>query len=336
MDNSFASIRADIKRKIYKPVYLLTGDEDYFIDQLVELIEHNILSEEEKAFNMNIFYGLESKGLDVVSAAKRYPMMANHNVVLVKEAQHLGGKDDLISYLENPTPSTILAIVHKQKKIDKRKNYYKAFKKHAEIFESKKLYENQVPSWIVDEVKNKGLLIEPRESQLLADYLGNNLSTISNELEKISINLKQGEQITSSVIENNVGISKEFNAFELTDALSRRDVLKSNRIAAYFAMNEKLHPIQLTIGTVYRFFTNLLHFHYLKDKSSRNVASNLGISPYFVKDLESASRHYKIKDCVSIISILKSYDLMSKGVNNPSVKGGELTKEMVFQILHCS
>ena len=336
MENNFNSIRSDIKRKIFKPLYLLMGDEDYFIDGIVKLLENEILTEEEKAFNLNIFYGLESKAADVVAAAKRYPMMANHNVVLIKEAQHLSGKDELIPYFENPTQSTILAVIYKQKKVDKRKNFYKACKKHGEIFESKKLYDNQTPSWIVNEVKNMGLIIEPREAQLLSDYLGNNLSNIANELDKISINLKKGETISSAVIENNVGISKEYNAFELTDALSKKDIVKSNRIATFFAMNEKNHPIQLTIGTVYRFFTNLLHFHYLKDKSSRNVASNLGISTYFVKDLEWASKNYRIKDCVKIIRILKSYDLMSKGVNNPSVRGGELTKEMVFKILHCS
>jgi DNA polymerase-3 subunit delta len=328
-------ILKDLKNKVYHPVYFLTGEETYYIDLISDYIEDNVLDEAEKDFNQSVLYGKESDLMTIISEAKRYPMMANHNVVIIKEAQHLSKEiDKLEAYLENPTPTTILVFCYKYKKIDGRKKFGKELKKKAVFLETKKLYDNQVSDWITTYLKKKNYTITPQAALLISEFLGTDLSKVVNELEKLTINVPEGNEITPDTVEKNIGISKDFNNFELNKALSSKDVLKANKIIYHFSKNEKDHPLVVTIGLMYSFFTNILKFHYTKDKSRNNVASILRISPYFVGEYEAAARKYDIKKSVKIIEYLRDYDLKSKGVNNASSSNSELLKELVFKILH--
>ena len=328
-------ILKDLKNKVYHPVYFLTGEETYYIDLIADYIEKNVLEGAEKDFNQSILYGKESDIATIISEAKRYPMMANHNVVIIKEAQHLNTQlDKLEAYLEQPTPTTILVFCYKYKKIDGRKAIGKTLKKKTVYFESKKLYDNQVPEWITAYLKNKRYSITPQAALLIADFLGNDLSKVVNELEKLTINVLEGNEITPDTVEKNIGISKDFNNFELNKALGTKDVLKANKIIYHFSKNERDHPLVVTIGLMYSFFTNILKFHYTKDKSRNNIASVLRVSPFFVGEYEVAARNYPIKKSVKIIEYLRDYDLKSKGVNNASTSNSELLKELVFKILH--
>ncbi len=328
-------IIADLKNKVYHPIYFLSGEEAYYIDLVADYIEDHILDENEREFNQTVLYGKETDMLTVISEAKRYPMMANHNVVIVKEAQHLEKElDKLESYLEQPTPSTILVFCFKYKTLDGRKAVSKKLKKQAVFLESKKLYDNQIPQWIEGFLKNKKYTINPHASALIAEFLGTDLSKVANELNKLIINLPQGSDITPEIVEQNIGISKDFNSFELNKAIGSKNVLKANQIAYHFAKNQKDHPIQMTIGILYNFFTNVLTYHYTNDKSKNNVAAALKINPFFVQEYQVAAQNYPIKKAVKIIEYLREYDLKSKGVNNTSVDGGELLKELVFKIIH--
>jgi len=325
----------DLKNKVYHPVYFLTGDETYYIDLIADYIEVTVLDETEKDFNQTILYGKENDITTIIGAAKRYPMMANHNVVIIKEAQHLATQlDKLESYLENPTPSTLLVLCYKYKKVDGRKAIGKLLKKKAVYFESKKLYDNQVPDWITGYLKSKRYSITPPAALLIADSLGADLGKIVNELEKLIINVPEGNEITPETVEKNIGISKDFNNFELNKAIGTKDVFKANKIIFHFSKNEKDHPLVVTIGLMYSFFSNILKVHYTKDKSKNNLASVLRVSPFFVGEYEVAARNYPIRKSVKIIEYLRDYDLKSKGVNNASTSNSELLKELVFKILH--
>jgi len=335
---TFEQIISDLKKKIYYPVYLLTGEESYYIDRISDFIENNVLTEEEKEFNQSIIYGRDVDVPTIISYAKRFPMMSNYQVVIVKEAQDLDKPkpkmEELVSYVENPLSSTILVLNYKYKKVDKRKKFAKLIAKKGVFFESKKLYDNQVQSWITNYIQNKNLKITPKASALLAEYLGTDLGKIANEVGKLTINLKEGEEINDILIEKNIGISKDYNIFELQKALAQRDIVKANRIANYFAANPKDNPIVKTIIILYNYFSSILLYHRLKDKSRNNVAAKLGINPFFVKDYEIAARNYNIAKVVKIISYLREYDLKSKGVDNISATDGELLKELLFKILH--
>ena len=328
-------ILKDLKNKVYHPVYFLTGEETYYIDVISDFIENNVLDESEKDFNQSILYGKESDIATIIGAAKRYPMMANHNVVIIKEAQHLSREiDQLENYLENPTPTTLLVFCYKYKKVDGRKKFGKTLKKKAVFLETKKLYDNQVPDWITKYLKARNYSITPQAALLIAEFLGADLGKIVNELEKLTINVPEGNEITPDTVETNIGISKDFNNFELNKALGTKDVLKANKIIFHFSKNEKDHPIVVTIGLMYSFFTNILKLHYTKDKSRNNIAAVLRVSPFFVGEYEVAARNYPIKKSVKIIEYLRDYDLKSKGVNNTSTSNSELLKELVFKILH--
>ena len=328
-------ILKDIRNKVYHPVYFLTGDETYYIDLIADYIENNVLDETERDFNQTILYGKESDITTIIAEAKRYPMMANNNVVIIKEAQHLGTQlDKLESYLKNPTPSTLLVFCYKYKKVDGRKAIGKLLKKQAVYFESKKLYDNQVPDWITGYLKKKRYTITPPAAMLIAESLGADLGKIVNELEKLTINVTEGQEITPETVEKNIGISKDFNNFELNKAIGTKDVLKANKIIFHFSKNEKDHPLVVTIGLMYSFFSNILKVHYTKDKSKNNLASVLRVSPFFVGEYEVAARNYPIRKTVKIIEYLRDYDLKSKGVNNASASNSELLKELVFKILH--
>jgi DNA polymerase-3 subunit delta len=337
-----ADIIKDLKNRKYKPVYLLHGDEPYFIDQVSNYIEHHLLPEAEKGFNQTVLYGKDTDIMTVLGASKRYPMMADYQVVLVKEAQEMKWGTDsddkksinpLQAYLENPLPSTILVFCYKYGKFDKRKKTYKAIEKSGLIFESGSLYDSKIPAWVEGYLTEKGYKINQQASLMLAEYLGNDLSKIANELDKLMLNVLAGQEITLKHIHDNIGISKEYNVFELQTALGKKDAFKVNQIINYFEANPKANPIVLVLGNLNTFFTRVLVYHYVKDKSPQNLAREVGVSPYFVKDYEQAARSYPLGKTVQIISYLREYDVKSKGVESNTNHGG-LMKELMFKILH--
>lgn len=329
------TILADLKNKVYHPIYFLCGEEAYYIDVIADYIEEHVLDANEKEFNQTILYGKETDMITVISEAKRYPMMANHNVVIVKEAQNLEKQlDQLEQYLTQPTPTTILVFCYKYKTLDGRKAVSKKIKKEAVVLESKKLYEDKIPDWITNYLRDKEYSITPKACMLMANFLGTNLSKIVNEIDKLIINVPSGTTITPEHIEQNVGISKDFNSFELTKAIGTLDIFKANQIVNYFSKNEKEHPLVMVISLLYGFFTNVLTYHYTPDKSKNNVAAQLKINPYFVSEYTLAAKNYPIKKSVKVIEYLREYDLKSKGVNNSSTSGGDLMKELVFKIMH--
>tara|TARA_R110002051_G_scaffold105783_1_gene178853 strand:+ start:1539 stop:2537 length:999 start_codon:yes stop_codon:yes gene_type:complete len=323
----------DIRAGHIKPIYFLMGDEAYYIDKLAEYIENNILSEEERGFNQMVLYGKDVSIEDIVSNAKRYPMMAEHQVIIVKEAQHLSRTiENLNSYAENPQMSTILVICYKYGKIDKRKKIYKSVQKSGVIFESKKLYENQVSDWIRKVLSGSGYSITPKAAILLVEFLGTDLSKINNELEKLKLVIPKTQEITPEAIEENIGISKDYNNFELKKALGERDVQKATRILNYFAQNPKDNPFVLTITLLNSFFTQLLQYHGMSDHNPKNVASLLGINPYFVKEYQIAAKNYPMKKVSSIIADLRDLDIKGKGVG-ANLSQEDLLKELLVKII---
>jgi DNA polymerase-3 subunit delta len=331
---TFDQIIDKLKNKIYYPVYFLSGEEAYYIDEISDYIEKNVLTETEKEFNQTIIYGRDTTVLSIISAAKRYPMMANYQVVIVKEAQDVQKIEELDKYLENPLQSTLLVINYKYKKIDKRKTFSKLIEKKGVLFESKKLYDNQVPDWINHFAAQKGYRITPKATSMLAEYLGTDLSKIVNEISKLILNIAEKAEINESLVEQNIGISKDFNIFELQNAIGTRNIVKANQIANYFAASPKENPLVKTILMLFSYFTKLLIYHQLTDKSRNGVASALSVSPAFVRDYEIAARNYNPKKLAAIVSLLRDYDLRSKGVNNVSTTEGELLRELLFKILH--
>lgn len=352
----FEKILADLKNKVYHPVYFLMGEEPYFIDAIANYIEKNVLEGAEKEFNQTVLYGGETSILQVISEAKSYPMMSNYRVVIIKEAQNLkgisppppkagkpehgdaaegkGASTPLEAYLNNPQKSTILVFCHKYKTVDMRTGFAKTLSKKAVVMKSEKMYDNKVPAWVEQFIKRKKYSIEPRASQLLTEFLGNDLSKIAMEIEKLMINLPPNTQINEDHIQQYIGISKEYNNFELQAALGRRDALKANRIINYFASNPKDNPLVMTIALLGGYFTKILAYHYLPDKSQNAVASALKVNPFFVKDYIQAAGNYSPGKTMDVISLLRQYDLRSKGFEGNSTDEGELLKEIVFKIIH--
>lgn len=332
---TFESILQDLKNKKYAPVYFLMGDEPYFIDQITDYIAGNVLEESEKAFNQTVLYGKDVDAASVINTAKRFPMMSEYQVVIVKEAQNIKNIDDLQYYVQNPLKSTILVINYKYKKLDKRKKLYKEVEKKGVLFESKKLYEDKVPDWITRYLKIKGLSIQPTAALLLTEFLGAELSKVAMELDKLVLTVPQGEKLITSVhIEENIGISKDYNNIELQNALVKRDHLKAFRIVDHFAHDQKNNPLVVTLGMLYSFFNKIIVYYFLQDKSKMSVASALKINPYFVSDYQQAAKVFPVKKSVEIVSLLREYDLKSKGVGNVSTTPGELLKELVYRILN--
>jgi DNA polymerase-3 subunit delta len=332
--NEIRNIVSDIKNGNIKPIYFLTGEEPYYIDKISDYIEENILDEIDKGFNQQVMYGRDSTIEDIVSAAKRYPMMAERQVIIVKEAQDLSKNiENLVSYAENPQPTTVLVLNYKYKKLDKRKKLHKAIAKTGLIYESKKLYENQVSDWIRRVLSGKKYQIEPKASQMLVEFLGTDLSKISNELDKLMIILPIESIINDKHIEDNIGISKDFNNFELRKAVGEKNILKANRIINYFSENPKNNPTVMTISLLNSYFTQLLLFHGLQDKSKSSVAKALGLNPYFVDEYFLAGRNYPMRKVAQVIAFLRDADVKSKGVGaNQTQK--DILKELLFKILH--
>jgi DNA polymerase-3 subunit delta len=325
----------EIRKGQPRPIYFLMGDETYYIDRIADYISDTVLTEEEKGFNQVVLYGKEISVDDVVSQAKRYPMMAEKQVVIVKEAQHLSRTiDQFASYADNPQPSTVLVLCYKYKKIDKRKKLYKSLSSsNAVLFESKKLYENQVTEWIRKTLKSQGYTISHKASILLVEFLGTDLSRINNELEKLKLVLPKSSQITPDHIEQHIGISKDYNNFELKKAIGEKDVKKATQIINYFTRNPKDNPFVVTVTLLHTFFSQLLQYHGLKDHSPKNVASALRINPYFVGEFQTAARNYPMKRASQIISALRELDLKGKGVGASNMPQGELLKELLARIL---
>ena len=324
----------DIKNGNIKPLYFLMGAEPYYIDKISDFIETNVLTEEEKGFNQMVLYGRDVSIDDIVGNAKRYPMMAERQVVIVKEAQDLSRTiEQLESYAKNPQPTTVLVINFKYKKIDKRKALYKTITKIGVVYESKKLYENQVGEWIRRVLAPKDYSITPKASQMLVEFLGTDLSKINNELEKLQIILPKGSQITPELIEENIGISKDYNNFELRKAVGNKDVVKAHKIANYFGENPRDNPMVVTVALLFNFFSQLLHYHGLNDKSSRSVAAALKINPYFVNEYITAAHNYPMKKVSRVISTLREFDVKSKGVGANAVPQGDLLKELLVRVM---
>jgi DNA polymerase-3 subunit delta len=332
---TFDTILADLRQKKYAPVYLLMGEESFFIDKITDYITNNVLSEADKAFNQTIMYGKDVDAPAVINAVKRFPMMAEHQVIIVKEAQHISNIDDLVYYVEKPLNSTILVLNYKHKSLDKRKKLYKLIQKNGILFESKRLYDDKVPDWITKYLKAKKIEIQPTGALLLTEFLGSDLSKIAMELDKLIITLPQGEKlITPAHIEENIGISKDFNVIELQKALVKKDHLKVYRIVDHFGQNQKSNPFPVTIAFLYGFFNKVLVYYFLKDKSAGNVASKLKINPYFVSEYKRAAAVFPPNKAVPIITYLREYDLKSKGVGALSIPPGELLKELMYKILN--
>ncbi|MBN4082861.1 DNA polymerase III subunit delta [bacterium AH-315-A23] len=329
-----AKIVSDIKNGHIKPVYFLMGEEPYYIDKISEFIENNVLSEEEKGFNQMVLYGRDVAIEEISDNAKRFPMMAERQVVIVKEAQDLSRTiEKLVSYVENPQLSTILVICYKYKTIDKRKKLYKAIQKKGLIYDSKKLYENQVADWIRRVLSGKNYKIDTKAALMLVEFLGNDLSKISNELEKLMIVLPLSSTITPKDIEENIGISKDYNNFELRKAIGERNVVSSNKIINYFSQNQKANPIVVTISLLNSFFTQILIYHSLKDKSKNSVARALKVNPYFVSDYAVAAKNYPMRKVSQVVALLREADVKSKGVG-ANLHSGEILKELLFKIIH--
>jgi len=335
MAASFEEIMSDLKNRIYKPVYFLAGEEPYYIDIITSYIEENVLQEAEKPFNQMIMYGEDTTMASIVETSRRFPMMSNHQVIILKEAQALKKIDDLAYYIEKPLLSTILVLNYKYKTLDKRTKLFKLIDSNAVYFESNRLRDYQVPQWIEKYLMLKGIKTEPNASAMLTEYLGTDLHKIVNELDKLLITLPPGKPvITTDLIEKNIGISKDYNNFELQKAVGERNILKANMIVHYFADNPKDNPINLTIASIFSYFSKLLTYHYLTDKSKNNVASVLKINPFFVRDYEISAEKYNVKKTVQIIALLRTYDMKSKGYGDLSSTPGDLLKELVYKILH--
>jgi DNA polymerase III subunit delta len=355
MPKEVDQILLDIKRRLFKPIYFLCGEEPYYIDLISDQLEKSVLDESEREFNQTVVYGKDTDLATILSLAKQFPMMSEYQVVIVKEAQNIkelnksadvDDDDDrkpantsnagaqFQHYVQNPQSSTILVFCYKYKKLDKRSALTKAIQKNAVYMEFSRMYDNQVPDWISSYVKEKKYVIGPKATFLMSEFLGNDLSKIVNEIAKLTINLSQGSEITAEMVQDNIGISKDYNVFELQDALAKKDILKANRIINYFASNEKDHPPVMVLGLLYNYFSKLLRYQFLGDKSKSSAAQALGINPFFVEGYARAATNYNTAKLKNIFSYLKEYDLKTKGVDNSSVSGGELMKELVFKILH--
>ena len=332
--NDVNNIVSEISKGNIKPIYFLMGEEPYYIDKISEFIEGNILDEAEKGFNQSVLYGRDVTVEEIIGAAKRYPMMAERQVIIIKEAQDLSRTiEKLTAYATNPQMSTVLVINYKFKKLDKRKALYKAIHKIGLVYESKRLYENQVADWIRRVLSGKKYQIEPKAAHMLVDFLGTDLSKINNELQKLITILPNNTIITPKDIEENIGISKDFNNFELRKAVGERNVAKANQIIEYFSQNPKSNPLVMTISLLNSFFTQLLVYHGLKNKSRDHAANALGIRAFFVKDYVTAANNYPMRKVSQIISLLRDADLKSKGVG-ASLTQRDILKELLFKILH--
>jgi DNA polymerase-3 subunit delta len=325
----------DIRKKTYFPVYFLMGEEPYYIDVISDYMQENILDEMSREFDQTILYGKDTEMSTIINAAKRYPMMAPCRLILVKEAQQIKDWDDLNYYLQKPLQSTILVFCYKYGTPDKRKAWLKEIGKIGVVFESPKIRDYEIPAWIKSYAKSKNIAIDEKAIAMLTEFLGTDLSKIANEIDKLLITKsEQQKSITPELVEKNIGISKDYNVFELQSALINRDILRANRIVRYFADNKKANPLVMVLSQLFNFFSSLMLFHYMPDKSAAFVASELRINPYFVRDYQKAAQSFNAWKTMNIISYIRETDARSKGVDNLNADEGDLLKELVYKILH--
>lgn len=329
-------IISEIKSRKLRPIYLLHGEEAYAIDLISDCIEKQVLDDAQKGFDQTVLYGKDTDFTAIVSAARRYPMMSDYQVIIVKEAQNLKWKEDdlLVAYLENPMKSTVLVLAYKHGKFDKRRKVYKVAEKAGVVLESPKLYDDKVAPWANTYVVDRGWRIHPQAAAMMAEYLGTDLSKVANELEKLMLNVPKGQEITVNDIERNIGISKDFNVFELTTALAKRDAARVFRIVDYFGANPRTNPMPVILGAMGGYFTKVLKYHYLADRSPQAVARELGVHPFFTREYDVAARTYSRRKTFDIIAHLRECDLKSKGLNAVNVEQGDLLKELVYKILY--
>lgn len=335
-ETTYEEIARNLKNKIYSPVYFLMGEEDYYIDRISDYIMDTVLTETEKEFNLTLLYGSDTDIVSIINAARRYPMMSKYQVVIVREAQNLKNLDELIHYLQKPMSSTILVMCYKHGTLDRRKKITAELEKAGVLFESKKLKDTQLPGFISSYLKRKQVEIEPKASEMMAEFVGTDLNRMAGELEKLIITLPAGQKrITAEQIERNIGISKDYNNFELRNALIEKDVFKANQIVKYFEDNPKNNPLQVTLAVLFNFFSNLMLAYYAPDKSDQGIASQLGLrSPWQAKDYMAGMRKYTGVKVMQIIGAIRTCDAKSKSIDNPSTPDGELLRELVYFILH--
>jgi DNA polymerase III subunit delta len=334
---TFQKIISDLQAKKYASIYFLMGEESYYIDLISDYIENNVLNEMEKEFNQHVMYGKDVDMGTVINVAKRFPMMAPLQVVIIKEAQNISDIEKLEYYLQKPLNSTILVICYKYKTLDKRKKIYKMLSESGVVFNSEKLRDYQISDWIGKYCQSQKISISPKSAQMLAEFLGTDLSKIVNEIEKLQLVMPKGSnEINPALIEEYIGISKDFNAFELQEAIAARDVLKANRIVNYFNANQKTYPIQMVLVPIFNFFANLLVYHYnRKNNNDTELARIMGIIPFFLKQYSQAARNYNAWKCMETITMIRTYDAKSKGFESSSTTtGGDLLKELVYKIMH--
>ena len=333
---TYEGIARDLKNRIYKPVYYLMGEESYYIDRISDYIAQTVLTEEEKEFNQTILYGSEVDVATIINTAKRYPMMSEYQVVIVKEAQNVKKIEELSYYMQKPLTSTILVVCHKHGVLDRRKKLAAEVEKIGVLFESKKIKDSQLPGFISSYLKRRQVDIEPKASEMMAEFVGADLNRMAGELEKLIITLPQGvRRITPEQIERNIGVSKDYNNFELRSALVARDILKANKIIKYFEENPKTNPIQATLSLLFGFFSNLMLAYYAPDKTEQGIANQLSLKQSWqAREYMMAMRVYSGVKCMQIIGEIRYCDARSKGVDNPSVNDGDLLRELVYKILH--
>ena len=333
---SAEKIISDWKKKVYKPVYWLEGEEDFFIDMVMDYAEHNILPESEASFNLTVFYGKDANWADIVNACCRYPMFAERQVVLLKEAQQMRDIDRLESYIEKPLASTIFVVSYKEKKVDGRSRLAKLLKEKGVLLSTKKMYDNQLPEWTSELVQSKGYTISQKALHLLVDHIGNDLKRIDNEITKLLLNLGMRKNITDDDIEKYVGISKEYNPFELQDALAKKDILKAVRIIQYFEANPKAGPIQLILPTLYNLFSKTYMIFGQSSKDEKLIATNIGVNPYFVKDYMATAKNYGFEGVENALLLLHAYNLKSVGINDIGNSDASLMKELVVKVMNAN
>ena len=333
---TYEEIVRNLKNEVYSPIYFLMGEEDYYIDRISDYLVNHTLTETEKEFNLTVLYGADTDIATVINAAKRYPMISKYQVVVVKEAQHLRNIEDLTYYLQKPLASTILVFCYKHGALDRRKKVTAEIEKAGVLFESKKLKEAQLPGFISSYLKRKQVEIEPKASEMMAEFVGADLNRMAGELEKLIITLPAGQKrITPELIERNIGISKDYNNFELRNALIAKDVLKANQIVKYFEENPKNNPLQVTLAVLFNFFANLMLAYYAPEKTDQGIAAQLGLrSPWQSKDYMIAMQKYSGVKVMQIIGAIRECDAKSKGIGNPSTPDGELLRSLVYMILH--
>ena len=326
-------ILTSLKKRNFKSVYWLEGEEEYFIDQVINYAEHNILNENEAGFNLSIFYGRDTNWADLINACRKYPMFSDLQVVILKEAQGMKDIDKLEGYIDKPLSSTILFVAYKDKKVDGRTKLAKLLKEKAELLTSKKLYDNELPEWTSELVKSKGYIINNKALLLLIDHIGNDLNRLNNEIDKLILNLSDRKNITEDDIENFVGVSKEFNVFELQQAIANKDLYKAIRIIQYFEANPKAAPLPLIFPSLYNYFSKVQMIYGLPARDEKSVASAIGVNFYFVKDYLQTALKYNNQEIEKLILLLHQYNLKGIGINDSGTADAMLLKEMVVKMI---